>query len=171
MTTITTKWDLLAGWREQEGVHQTETPSLASRNLSSCQERQFVYLQGATIPIDFKNKVTVTKAFLLSVLLPACQLCCLKNRAERTSLECHPKGAALQQPVCSWKKEDTVSIKKANLCFRQASSISPWSRDKKQQPSLTASQYIWKLVGLNNFSRKITLQQAVNTQQTQSSDL
>lgn len=95
MTMITTKWDLQAGWREQEGLHPDRNTK-SSLKRPELVPRKFVYLQGATTPIDFENKVTVTKAFLLSAVLPACQLCCLKNRTERTSLECHPKGVALQ---------------------------------------------------------------------------
>lgn len=43
---------------------QLETPSLVSSDLSSYQDRQFVYLQGATISTDFENKDTVIKTFL-----------------------------------------------------------------------------------------------------------
>lgn len=46
------------------------------------------------------------------------------------------------------KKKDMSSevfkIRKANLWFRQASAVSPWSRGKKQQSSFTATQSICK---------------------------
>lgn len=95
MTIITTKQDFQAGQREQEGLHPDRNTKYSLKRPEVIL-RKTVYLQGALIPIDFENKITVIKPFLLSVLLLACQICCLKNRAERTSLECHSKGVALQ---------------------------------------------------------------------------